>query len=62
MTDEILCKIEDRIIQEIVELNVNGEKHSDEVRQNGLLIAEGLRMALRIVEEIFLKDGDHHDG
>ena len=62
MTDEILCKIEDRIIQDIVELNVNGEKHSDEVRQNGLLIAEGLRMALRIVEEIFLKDGDHHDG
>ena len=62
MTDEILCRIKDRIIQEIDELKENGKKHSDEVRQNGLLIAEGLRMALRIVEEIFLKDGDHHDG
>ena len=58
MTDEILCKIKDRIQQEIDELNVNGEKHSDDVRQNGLFIAEGLRMALRIVEETFLKDGD----
>lgn len=61
MTDEILCKIKDRINQEIDELNENGETHSDEVRQNGLLIAEGLRMALRIVEEIFLKDGDSND-
>ena len=50
------CK--DRINQEIEELKENGEKHSDDVRQNGLLIAEGLRMALRIVEE--MKDGDHH--
>lgn len=62
MTDEILCKIKKRIQQEIEELKENGEEHSDEVRQNGLLIAEGLRMALRIVEEIFLKDGDHHEG
>lgn len=58
MTDEILCKIKVRINQEIDELKENGEKHSDDVCQNGLLIAEGLRMALRIVEEIFLKDGD----
>lgn len=52
MTDEILCKIKDRINQEIEELKENGEKHSDEVRQNGLLIAEGLRMALRIIREV----------
>ena len=58
MTDETLCRIKDCINQEIDELKENGEKHSDEVRQNGLLIAEGLRMALRIVEENFLKDGD----
>lgn len=59
MTDEILCKIKDRINQEIDELKENGEKHSDDVRQNGLLIAEGLQMALLIVEEIFSKDGDN---
>lgn len=52
MTDEILCKIKDRINQEIDELKENGERHSDEVRQNGLLIAEGLRMALRIIREV----------
>jgi len=51
-TDEILCKIKDRINQEIEELKVNGEKHSDDVRQNGLLIAEGLRVALRIIWEV----------
>ena len=51
MTDEILCKIKGRINQEIDELNENGEAHADEVRQNGLLIAEGLRMALRIIRE-----------
>lgn len=50
------CK--DCINQEIEELKENGEKHSDEVRQNGMLIADGLRMALRIVEEIFWKDGE----
>ena len=53
------CK--DRINQEIDELKENGKKHSDDVRQNGLLIAEGLRVALRIVEEVFLKDGDGND-
>ena len=58
MTEEIFCKIKDRIMQEIDELKENGEKHSDDVRQNGLLIADGLRMALRIVEEIFSKDGE----
>ena len=52
MTDKILCKIKDRINQEIEELKVNGEKHSDDVRQNGLFIAEGLRMALRIIWEV----------
>ena len=51
MTDEILCKIKDRINQEIDELKENGEKHADDVRQNGLLIAEGLRIALRIIRE-----------
>lgn len=52
MTDETLCRIKDRIQQEIDELNINGEKHSDEVRQNGLLIAEGLRVALQIIREV----------
>lgn len=51
-TDEILCKIKDRINQEIDELKVNGEEHSYVVRQNGLLIADGLRMALRIIREV----------
>ena len=51
MTDKILCNIKDRINQEIEELKENGDAHADDVRQNGLLIAEGLRMALRIIRE-----------
>ena len=52
MTDETLCRIKDYINQEIDELKENGEKHSDEVRQNGLLIAEGLRVGLQIIREV----------
>lgn len=58
MTDETLCRIKDWINQEIDELKENGEKHSDEVRQNGLLITEGLRMALRIIREV---EGEKHE-
>lgn len=48
----------DRIQQEIDELKENGRKHSDEVRQNGLLIAEGLRMAVRIIREVEEENDD----
>lgn len=52
MTDEILCKIKDRINQEIDELKVNGEKHSDDVRMAGQLIINGLCTALHIIQEV----------
>lgn len=51
-TTDTFCKIKDRIMQEIDELKENGVKHSDDVRQNGLLIAEGLWVALQIIREV----------
>ena len=62
MTDETLNRIRTAINAEIAELRENSDKHSHEVQTNAIMIAEGLRRALRIVEEIFLKDGDHHQG
>ena len=60
MTDETLNRIRMAIDEEIAELNFNMGKHSKEVQTNAIMIAEGLRRALRIVEEIFLKDGEEH--
>lgn len=61
MTDETLNRIRTTINAEIAELHCNMGKHSKEVQNNAIMIADGLQMALRIVEEIFWKDGDHHD-
>lgn len=36
-------------------------RHSREVQTNAIMMVEGLQMALRIVEEIFLEDGDSND-
>ena len=57
MTDDTLNRIRMAIDEEIAELNFNMGKHSKEVQTNAIMIAEGLQMALRIVEEIFLKEG-----
>ena len=57
MTDEILNRIRTAINVEIEELHCNMGKHSKDVQTNAIMIAEGLQMALRIVEEIFLEDG-----
>ena len=62
MTDETLNRIRTAINAEIAELRENSDKHSHEVQTHAIMMAEGLQMALRIVEEIFWKDGDHHDG
>lgn len=61
MTDETLNRIRTAINSEIAELHSNMGKHSKEVQTNAIMIAEGLQRALRIVEEIFLKDGDSND-
>lgn len=61
MGDDTLNRIRNEINAEIAELHSNMGKHSKDVQTNAIMIAEGLQMALRIVEEIFLKDGDHHD-
>lgn len=61
MTDETLNRIRTAINAEIEELHCNSGEHSYDVQVNAIMIVEGLRRALRIVEEIFLKDGDHHD-
>ena len=61
MTDETLNRIRMAINAEIAELRENSDKHSHEVQVNAIMIVEGLRRALRIVEEIFWKDGDHHE-
>ena len=61
MTDETLNRIRTAINAEIAELRENSDKHSHEVQTNASMIAEGLQRALRIVEEIFLKDGDRHE-
>ena len=50
MTDETLNRIRTAINAEIAELHCNMGKHSKEVQTNAI-------MALRIVEEIFWKDG-----
>ena len=62
MADETLNRIRMAINTEIAELHCNMGKHSKEVQINAIMMAEGLQTALRIVEEIFLKDGDHHEG
>ena len=58
VTDETLNRIRTAINAEIAELHCNMGKHSKEVQINAIMIAEGLRRALCIVEEIFLKDGE----
>ena len=60
MTDETLNRIRTAINAEIAELRENSDKHSHEVQTNAIMIVEGLQMALRIVEEIFWKDGEEH--
>lgn len=61
MTYETLNRIRNEINAEIAELHSNIGKHSKEVQTNAIMMAEGLQMALRIVEEIFWEDGDEHD-
>ena len=61
MTDETLNRIRNEINAEIAELHSNMGKHSKEVQTNAIMMAEGLQMALRIVEETFLKDGEQRD-
>lgn len=58
MTDETLNRIRNEINEEITEIHRYMGKHSKEVQTNAIMIVEGLRRALRIVEEIFWKDGD----
>ncbi len=60
MTDDTLNRIRNEINAEIAELHSNMGKHSKEVQTNAIMIVEGLRRALRIVEE--MKDGDHAEG
>lgn len=62
MTDETLNRIRTAINAEIEELHCNSGEHSYDVQVNAIMIVEGLRRALRIIEEVFLKDGDRHDG
>ena len=57
MDDDTLSRIRTAINAEIAELRENSDKHSHEVQTNAIMIAEGLQRALRIIEEIFLKDG-----
>ena len=59
--DDTLNRIRTAINAEIEELHCNMGKHSKEVQTNAIMIVEGLRRALRIVEEIFLEDGDSND-
>lgn len=58
MTDETLNRIRMAINAEIAELRENSDKHSHEVQTNAIMIVEGLQRALRIIEDIFLKDGE----
>ena len=62
MTDETLNRIRMAINAEIAELHCNSGEHSYDVQVNAIMIVEGLRRALRIVEEIFLKEGERHEG
>lgn len=61
MADETLNRIRTAINAEIEELHCNSGEHSYDVQVNAIMIAEGLQRALRIVEEIFLEDGDSND-
>lgn len=61
MTDDTLNRIRTAINAEIAELHCNMGRHSREVQTNAIMMVEGLQMALRIVEEIFLEDGDSND-
>lgn len=61
MTDETLNRIRTAINAEIEELHCNSGEHSYDVQVNAIMMVEGLQMALRIVEEIFLKEGERHD-
>lgn len=61
MTDETLNRIRTAINSEIAELHSNMGKHSKEVQTNAIMMAEGLRMALRIVEKIILEDDEQHE-
>lgn len=61
MNDDTLSRIRTAINTEIAELHCNMGKHSKEVQTHAIMMVEGLQMALRIVEEIFLKDGDRHE-
>lgn len=58
MKDDILSRIRTAINAEIAELHCNMGKHSKEVQTNAIMMVEGLQRALRIVEDIFLKDGE----
>ena len=58
MTNETLNRIRNEINAEIAELHRNMGKHSKEVQTNAIMMVEGLQMALRIIEENFLKDGE----
>ena len=62
MDDDTLSRIRTAINAEIAELRENSDKHSNEVQTNAIMMVEGLQRALRIVEEIFLKEGERHDG
>ena len=59
MTYETLNRIRMAINAEIEELHCNSGEHAYDVQVNAIMIVEGLRRALRIVEEIFWKDGDN---
>lgn len=61
MADETLNRIRNEINAEIAELHSNMGKHSKEVQTNAIMMVEGLQMALRIVEDISLKDGETHE-
>ena len=61
MGDDTLNRIRTAINAEIAELHCNSGEHSYDVQVNAIMIVEGLRRALRIVEEIFWKDGEEHD-
>lgn len=58
MDDDTLNRIRTAIVEEIEELHCNMGKHSDDVQTNATMMVEGLQMALRIVEDIFLKDDE----
>ena len=62
MDDDTLSRIRTAINAEIAELRENSDKHSHEVQTHAIMIVEGLQRALWIVEEIFLKEGERHDG